>query len=496
MDRKVLGLLNVATAAREVVTSRMDRFPSLISDECLSDDTELLAQYTESHWSEFDFSMSETLTMPKGRFGTRPIDVLPGSTRSAYHALLAALKSALPTETRSVEWQEHRRFGSDSATGYLVDMDVASCYEYIDHGVLRGELLLHSCNLALSDGMVTLLGSFMRNGRGLPQMLRPSDLLADTYLSVIDRYLDRRDIPFHRYADDIRMVVGGWGEANEVVEDVADQLRTIGLIASEGKTRILRAENIADPETEDERFLTNKVLSRTSVPEFELTRIMGPYGSVTVMDEDVDAEVSIDKERANVEVAMKIISNEDNLSLDGTMKWLTIQSLASLRNKDERVSDDAILDLLHKDQGMAEHICEYLIARAKRETESREVQWATLRKIVKTGRQSPWTKIWITAAVRAIPAVDTLDRGEVLDWLTLQLQDRHETVRAQAAWALAAHGVLIAEAFEKVYIGSSVLTRHGLAATASKANILNPNVARAVQGDSPLNKAAWAWAQK
>ncbi|WP_169811118.1 RNA-directed DNA polymerase [Nocardia amamiensis] len=494
MDRKVLDLVNIGDAARLVARSTMDRFPPLISDQCLSGDPALLARFTESHWSESTFSISETLTMPKGRFGTRPIDVVPCSTRSAYHALAAALKPELPAETRTTEWQDHRRFGSEYTGGYLIDMDVASCYEYIDHDVLRGEILLHSCNATLSGAIVSLVGSFMPRSRGLPQMLWPSDLLADAYLSVIDRYLDRRDIPSHRYADDIRMVISDWGMANQIVEDVADQLRTIGLIPSEGKTRILKAENIGEPESEDQNFLTKNFPSRVSTLRFDSFLTRGPYGSVITSRREVDTTSESDP-RSDNEVASRIIANDRGLKLDGPMKWLTIQALASLRSGAERLSDKSLLDLLHRDQGMAEHVCQYLIARSKVSSESLENQWKTLHELTNTERQSPWTKIWIITVVQATPVADLLHRSRVIDWLIRQLQDRHETVRAQAAWALATHNALASDVFERVYILSSSLTRHGLAAAASKQGGVNVNISRAVQNDSPLNKSAWQWAQ-
>ena len=96
---------------------------------------------------------SETLTMPRKWFGPRPVTIFPVTANAMYAALVGELRTDLPPESRSSEnWLGHQSFGgtqSENDADYLVEFDIASCYEYIDHATLQAELLriIHEVHL-------------------------------------------------------------------------------------------------------------------------------------------------------------------------------------------------------------------------------------------------------------------------------------------------------------------------------------------------------------
>ncbi|MBF6133139.1 RNA-directed DNA polymerase [Nocardia otitidiscaviarum] len=492
MDRQILKLLELEDAATTTTATSFDHFPLLISDLCLSNDSKVLVGHTDSHWATARMFASETITMPKGRFGSRPIEILSTSAKTAYHAIATALKPYLPHETRAQNWSEHRRFGTDRFEGYLIDIDVASCYEYIDHQILHEEILLHSSSLTLSDAMISLLGGFMRNRRGLPQMLWASDVLADTYLSVIDRNLSRRDLSFHRYADDIRVLSKEWDESTKIVESLADLLRSIGLIPSDSKTYILKSESVSDPESEDRLFISSNFSTDPLAPDFDTILMGGPYGGGT---DPSRGEPQPDADE--FELALRIIENKKGLKIEGPMKWLSMQAMRSLRKRADSVPEAPLLDLVYKNQTMIEYVCDYSIARAANSLDLPNAQWSRLKALCSMpGEYTPWAKVWLLAAIESASECDSSDRDAVIAWALRQLEDRHETVRAQSAWSLAQHKELGRSEFETLYGRSTALTQHGLAAAASRQGGLSGQIESAVRSDSPLNKAAWEWAKQ
>ncbi len=111
--------------------------------------------------------------------------------RSAHEAVLAA------------------RGFMESGKAWVVDIDLASFFDEVDHDVLR-----HLLSQKVTDARVlNLIGKYLRAGmdrngqvtkrtKGTPQGGPLSPLLANIYLTPLDRELERRGLAFCRYADD------------------------------------------------------------------------------------------------------------------------------------------------------------------------------------------------------------------------------------------------------------------------------------------------------
>lgn len=139
--------------------------------------------------------------------------------------------------------------------GWVLDVDVASFFDTIDHGKLRD--LLHR---RVSDGVVVrLIGKWlhagvMEEGRvtypeaGSPQGGVISPLLANIYLhEVLDTWWVRDVLPrlrgwafLIRYADDFVIVFSSRSDAERVQEVLARRFERFGLHLHEEKTRLVR----------------------------------------------------------------------------------------------------------------------------------------------------------------------------------------------------------------------------------------------------------------
>ena len=111
---------------------------------------------------------------------------------------------------------------------WVVDIDISAFFDDVNH-----DILLHQISQEIKDKAVLglirryLKTSIVRNGRaerrdkGTPQGSPLSPLLANIYLDQLDKELEKRELSFCRYADDISIYVSSERSANRVLESLA-----------------------------------------------------------------------------------------------------------------------------------------------------------------------------------------------------------------------------------------------------------------------------------
>jgi RNA-directed DNA polymerase len=158
-----------------------------------------------------------------------------------------------------------------------------------------------------------------------------------------------------------------------------------------------------------------------------------------------------------------------------------------------RLSTPLLKEVVFHDPPRLEQVCRYVIHRSK--AFQQESNWSTLATLVAMGRQSPWAKLWLLHAIDLIPTRRGRAKNAVMEWAMHQLHDRHETVRAQAAWITAGHNLLTEETLARLYSEASQLSQPALSAAAVRQGGLPKSVTRAIEEDHPLNKEASQWAR-
>lgn len=491
-------------AAQRVVADPLDRFPPLIAYRCLSDAHHVLARAAAVRLRQGAPAVTEMLTMPRRGFGPRPVEVLSPVSRTVYGALVNRLSDSLPERSRQRgAWSAHRRFGQEGDHRHVVELDFASCYELVDHADLHQELLLRSFDQPVVDALAALLRGVGRHGRGLPQMLADSDLLADAYLSIIDRRLQRSGYQLHRFADDIRVLADDWDQANQIIEIAADHGRSLGLILSSEKTRVLRKDVVGQADEESASLLHTR-LDQARVDLTEWVEIEDPYDTEAVTELEPSESEAL---RTAYESLVQDWHAEFRTSRDdpaapvtrGMVNHLN-KALVELGEHDTPVAVDVLVDLVFQDPARLEYVCQYLLARQERGGED-DLVAARLAELTAMGRQSPWAKLWLLHVADRVDEVP----DEVATWVRHQLTDPHETVRAEAAWTLARRGLLATEDLERCYPDATELTAPALAAAAAKqdqvapangSEVLQRSMVEAVRTDGPLNREAYAWATR
>jgi group II intron reverse transcriptase/maturase len=121
-----------------------------------------------------------------------------------------------------------QRILTEEAKSWVVDMDIKGFFDNVDH-----DILMRIIGLQVRDKHVLkLIGRMLRagvweegrvskpTGKGTPQGGPLSPLLANIYLDVLDKELERRGLSFSRYADDCNIYVGSEKAAQRILGSI------------------------------------------------------------------------------------------------------------------------------------------------------------------------------------------------------------------------------------------------------------------------------------
>jgi hypothetical protein len=467
----------------------MDRLPALITNTCLSDAQDELAQATEAEFSVGNSVPSEALTMPRKGFGPRPLNILAPQSRTLYNALVANIAALLPAPSRAGNaWEEFENIGINGPQdSYLVEFDITACYEYIDHKVLRDELVVQTADARGTQAIIDFLGDVYPMGRGLPQMHSESDLLSDAYLVAIERHLARRGFDVTRYADDFRCVVAGWGKANDLLEHAADFARQYGLVLSSDKTRIRKIATVIAERVQRIEFFERYF--DTATDDLTLVDVVsGRYDDPEIQIEEPD------EAKAKAE-ALKAILHDWRTE----PPWETAihkehipPALKYLEDDPDRIDDDTLTAIVAMAPVRLQNVILYLRSRVSEPG----LNWDSLNALISMQRQSAWAKLWLLNCAAGLlwPGLNDATR-QAKEWALDQLEDRHEVVRAQSAWFLAQAGEITEAQLQQVSTSATSLTMPALAACVGVLG-LEGKFARTLTGATRLNRRAKAWGER
>jgi len=110
---------------------------------------------------------------------------------------------------------------------WVVDIDITAFFDEVNH-----DILLHQISQKISDRQVLgLIRTYLRAGvvkngkeerrqKGVPQGSPLSPLLSNIYLDKLDKELEKRELSFCRYADDITIYVSSERSAQRVLDSL------------------------------------------------------------------------------------------------------------------------------------------------------------------------------------------------------------------------------------------------------------------------------------
>lgn len=470
-----------------VLDEPLDHFPPLISYRALHGHGSMVEQAADVLLESPVWEPSEILTMPKRNHGTRGVEVLSPTTLAAYSRAVEELRSDLRTPTRDEGvWQTHLKFGTeDTGMTHLVDLDFASCYELIEHSVLMDEVLRRTFDQSRCHPLSKLLQGMGWRGRGLPQMLDASDLLADTYLDIFDRRLQARGFKLHRYADDVRIASPSWQAALEAVSFATDAARELGLILSSAKTLIRKKGTVLESDESRARLLKEFTAGEPVIVE-------GPYGSWEELEpEEMESRRSGFQDLLS-EYATTPNSNRRRSALEPLVSTALSFFAVDSQSGSVPLSAAEFDSLLFEDKTRWDYVCQILRQAPSVNAEA----GAAIRNIFEMETADPWTRLWKLHLAES----DHWNPEFMLPVVRAYVNDRHEAVRAQAIWVLAWAGELDTEDLNNAALRATALTLPGLAAAAGKSRSSLDDRGRSIAGAlkrfDRLAEVAHDWGEK
>lgn len=205
--------------------------------------------------------------IPKGAGGVRPAALLTYEDQVVYTALVGAALPAMqpplqwaappkdfayqlraPTTVEWVSapfrcWEQFRARSValvDAGAAMVVSTDITGFYGHVDHEILISDLRAAGVEAEICSLLAACISRWCcLNGRGLPQNMTASHLLAKLYLSRVDHALVDQGFEHVRYVDDIRVFCRSKSQAKRALLALAVLLRDRGLTLQSAKTHML-----------------------------------------------------------------------------------------------------------------------------------------------------------------------------------------------------------------------------------------------------------------
>jgi hypothetical protein len=248
IDRVELrGVIDVEWLSKGLAAARPGNlFPSRVARNAASMSDSFLNVLNGSLVTGYRPRRIELVQAPKWDTTTRPAADMPLADEVIYTTLVEYLKErAHPGLVAFTgingEGQSYRDFEQYPLTvagaQYVLEADAASFYEYVDHERLASELVGLTGEALVADALLNLLESWLGSQRGLPQGPSASAVLADIYISPVQRALARAGFELSRYSDDFKVVAGTWDDVRRAQLLLESAMRDVGLVVAAGKLR-------------------------------------------------------------------------------------------------------------------------------------------------------------------------------------------------------------------------------------------------------------------
>lgn len=141
------------------------------------------------------------------------------------------------------------RHASDAgAEAVVVQTDISSFYEHVSHHYLENFIndLGGDCEIVAAQ-ITALLGHFSaRRSFGLPVGGQAARVLAELFLSYVDRALSAAGVNWHRYVDDYILIANNTAEAYRALGVISQSLLDYGLSLNKSKTVFLSSKHYQD----------------------------------------------------------------------------------------------------------------------------------------------------------------------------------------------------------------------------------------------------------
>lgn len=422
----------------------------------------------------------ESVQASKAKRGLRPVPVLTLEERALYSALTDRIEVGLPkNERRPADYEAFKTAPlKDPKTTHVVMADVHAYYQYIDHSLLRQEIIDQTGEFGLADALTQFLGAVAGRLFGIPQGHSPSDVLGELLIDVVERRLLRRGIPTWRYVDDFRLAATSLQKAGRALEYLDEEVRSIGLTLNEEKTRTMtRAEYLAWTAEVNEfwQSLEDEALI--------VLRDVDPYSDQPVEVDDLEVAA------ATAEVYLNRWAEDESsgkrYGYEATAQRHVLGNCYTVLEAADSPAGIAHAErIMYEEPSLTPRVCAYLSGQTP--SHPADISAVCQRVVTSATYISRWQALWIMEVMKSYtPLTD-----EQLAWTMSQLADEAlGVVSASAAVLLAKHETLGIADLAALYHRSSNATRPTIAYALSLVDsAASEPVTQAIQAESPITR--------
>lgn len=504
LSAKLISSLKLDTAVVKEATSVRNLVPAEPGWDRLAARSKQFAEYVSGLLkSGYHPGGQRELLARKPGQGVRPVGMWGPVERVVYRALAAVALAPFPPLDRSpdrylafvtapvkrgIELQSEaaskediqgtrRFFFTRSPLKYVVKSDIISFYQFIDHGILSDELLLHGANYEAVDALVSFLGAMQGRVYGIPQLLDASDWLSEIYIERVHRELVRDGLEVWRFNDDFLVATRTYEDALHAVESLDAAARRAGLVVSEHKTVTYGFSRYMI-----ESLNLRPIEGLETIDPAEVEEIVGDYTDEFEGDDAALEQVqAVDLDPSEGGINVREARIDQIRLLRRALGVLT-------RDQDPRALPQ-MLELLIYIPSLTPSLCRYLIA--VNESAPRQIV-EVLDEALKTASLNDWQRVWLLSVITEVDLLLPHSGGDDrmrLEWVrSLRLNTRDDIVRCWCSRALSRAGALpLREVVADADVAPSALLLPYADA-----------IVRAVQqpDDTPVGKVVSAWASQ
>jgi Reverse transcriptase (RNA-dependent DNA polymerase) len=403
----------------------------------------------------FEVDQEEILVIRKLGRGGRPCALLGMKERLLYRAATDVVRrTSTVVLDRSSESYSRFLLGplEEQNCKFVVKLDVAAYYQYIDHERLLDEVVSQTGDdLAISLAIEVLQSSSSRRF-GLPQLNTASDFLSEIYIGPMHRQLARTGIPVWRYADDFRLACRSYGEALQALEEADNAAREIGLVLNESKSWIQKTTGYRDGLSHvldrERELLSDLEIEPESLDYDDFMLAVGRLGRVGGLDENDDLEPAEPSHGSHHLAASKSVldrwleEDEDDESQRQADAHVTAKLLGrALRILGGALNPIAIghaTAMLVHEPSLTPAIAKYLNRLSSSDPDS--VRMA-LDEVTERNVLNAWQRLWLANSAAQLP--DSRKDGHV-SWLLSLVETDVTAVAAESLLTLARRHLITA----------------------------------------------------
>jgi Reverse transcriptase (RNA-dependent DNA polymerase) len=474
--------LDLVSAFQAEITDEIDLLPPLYPVERLAGfEKELAKNLTSKLSAGFPIETPEVLQVRKAKRGIRPVPILTLEERTLYRALVDQVASALPKNDRRPNDYEAFKAAplADPGVSHIVMADVHAYYQYVDHALLRQEIIDQCGEFGLAEALTQFLSAVAGRSFGIPQGHGPSDVLGEVLADVVERRMLRQGIPTWRYVDDFRMAAVAMEGAGRALDLLDEEVRSVALTLNEEKTRTMTRDEYLSWTAEPEQFWDSLEGEALAV-----LRDVDPYGSQPVEIDDLEvataaAEVYLPRWSADGD-------RDKRYGYEATAQRHVLGNCFTVLQAASSPAGIAHAeDVINEEPNLTPRVCGYLAAQALDHPE--EISDVCQRIITSAETYtSPWQALWVMEVMRSyIPITEAQQAWALRHFAGPGLG----VVSANAAVLLVGSGSLNAGELAAHYHQSSAATRPTVAYALSLLDTAaSESVTKSIMAESPMNR--------